>query len=327
MNDKTYKFSFSAISDYETCPMLYNHKRVLKTPNPIIPSPLFFGTALDEAFSRLLLEKKLNLNPEEEQILKIPAEDIFIDYLTNMRDWNGNRTFLPTNPFCDYFFSDFDGELLTKEDLEHINKTHLVDSPIEFMNFLQNEVRDKKSLTEEDIIFYNEMNWLSLKNKGLLLVDAYRKQVLPEIYEVFDIQKHISLNNSSKDKFNGKIDFTCSFKEAPTLKYIADNKTSSKAYSSDSVQQSDQLISYSEAENIPNCAFVVIEKKLRKKEPKVRVTIIKDKIKEESIEKTFDKIDKFVDNITSGVFPKKEHKKECYSYGKICPFYKQCWGI
>jgi hypothetical protein len=82
---------------------------------------------------------------------------------------------------------------------------------------------------------------------------------------------------------------------------------------------------YCEAEDIPRGCFVVLEKKLRIKEPKVRLQVIKDDMPEDLKEIIFDNIDKELHNIAERKFQKKTSPKDCWLFGKPCMFYNLCW--
>jgi RecB family exonuclease len=174
-------------------------------------------------------------------------------------------------------------------------------------------------------VAYNNIGWLSLYRKGEKMIEAFERDILPEIEEVFDIQKAVELINESGDKLRGKIDFIASFKDDPSTKFIIDNKTSSGPYSVDSVKKSTQLSIYTEAENTSQAAYVVLEKKIRFKEPKVRIQIIKDSISEEQKQSVFSTIESKLNNIACAEFHKKDSPKECMFYGRACEFFNLCW--
>jgi hypothetical protein len=104
-----------------------------------------------------------------------------------------------------------------------------------------------------------------------------------------------------------------------------DNKTSSEAYKSDSVANSVQLAIYCEAENCNRAAYVVMEKKMRIKEPRARTQIVKDTITEEHKQKTFDIVEQKLNNIACENFSKKDSPKDCAFFGKPCEFFNLCW--
>jgi hypothetical protein len=155
-------------------------------------------------------------------------------------------------------------------------------------------------------------------------LDAYRVEVLPKIHEVFSVQEKVSLPNSSGDHITGYIDFVASFVDDPSTVYIIDNKTSSTAYKPDSVQNSEQLSTYCEFKETNKAAYIVVEKKFRKREPRIRINIIKDTIPEAMFDKTF----KGFDDVLSGIKANKFEKNEdsCYAYGCKCQYFDICKG-
>jgi hypothetical protein len=158
-----------------------------------------------------------------------------------------------------------------------------------------------------------------------MMLKAYERDIFPEIHEVFDIQKEVELINESGDKLRGKIDFIASFKDNPNVRHILDNKTSSEPYKEDSVANSVQLAIYCEAENCDRAGYVVMEKKMRIKEPKARTQIIKDTVSEEHKQKTFDIVERKLNNIACENFSKKDSPKDCAFFGKPCEFFNLCW--
>lgn len=312
------KYSYSSLSTFEECPKKFELHYLKRIRPKRIESPLFFGSALDEGFSRLLMTKKKILTDEEKLLVPKTATEIFLEFM--------NESELATNHLVEYSAKDFSPDFLYAQDLIQLQK---FDSEIfDFYAFYEEcreTIKNKKKLSQVDQKTFNLMNWLSLKNKGLELLKAYELEVLPQIHEVFHIQKTIALDNGI-DEITGKIDFICSFVDNPDQKYICDNKTSSKAYSDDSVKESLQLAMYCESEQILDASYVVVEKEIRKKEPRVRISVIKDKISEESFEKAFQRVDNLVNLIKSGNFPMKDDKKNCYAFGKKCPYYNLCWS-
>ena len=68
--------------------------------------------------------------------------------------------------------------------------------------------------------------------------------------------------------------------------------------------------------------FIVLEKKIRKKEPRARTDIILGVPPEELIQKTFDEFDDVLYNIKQGEFPCMTPK--CDAYGQSCCYKKYC---
>jgi CRISPR/Cas system-associated exonuclease Cas4 (RecB family) len=316
------KVSFSRLERYKQCSESYRLSVEERLSGIKINSPLFFGSAIDAAVELFLLKKKEELT-EKELTLSL-TEDAYSMFDKTMREQNG--VLLEKNPLCDYFASDFDPAILKIEDLALLKKQYpSISDFFQFWESCNSNIQARRELNSSDRVLFNHMNWLSLYRKGELMLKAYETDILPQIHKVYAIQKDIQLKNAVGDELNGKIDFIASFTDNPELIFVCDNKTSSKAYTEDSVSNSPQLAIYCEAEGIPRASFVVMEKRIRVKDPKARVAIIKDDIYEDLKEIMFDKIDEVLHSIAAREFHKKSSPKECWLFGKPCEFYDLCW--
>jgi hypothetical protein len=314
--------SFSALECFEQCSEKYRLKYKEKLSSEKIPSPLFFGTAIDAAVELLLLKKKVLLSEKELDLLM--TDDAYSIFDKTMREQNGQL--LERNPLCEYFYSDFDQSLLTKDDVAYFKKAYPSISDLEeFFTYCKKYIKTNGELKTGAKIAFNNLCWLSLYRKGEKMIEAYERDIIPEIQEVFDIQKEVSLLNESGDKLRGKIDFIASFKDDPNTRHIIDNKTSSEPYKEDSVANSIQLAIYCEAEACNRASYIVMEKKMRVKEPRARTQIIKDTITEEHKNKVFDIVEQKLNNIACENFSKKDSPKECHFFGKPCEFFIFCW--
>lgn len=318
----SHSVSFSALECYEQCSEKYRLRYKERISSEKIPSPLFFGTAIDAAIELLLLKKKELLTDKELDLqLNETAYSIFDK---TMREQDGKL--LERNPLCEYFLSDFDGSVLKAEDLAMLNKQYpAIGDFEEFFDQCKKKLKQRQTLKTGSKIIFNHMCWLSLYRKGELLIEAYERDILPQIHKVYDIQKEIVLENASGDKLRGKIDFIASFTGDIDSRHIMDNKTSSKAYTQDSVANSIQLAIYCEAEGVDKAGYAVMEKALRVKEPRARTQLILDKVSDEQKQKVFDKVEAQLNNIASEVYEKKDSPKECHFFGKSCEFYNLCW--
>lgn len=315
--------SYSALECFEQCSEKYRLRYKEKLSSEKIPSPLFFGSAIDAAVELLLLKKKQNLSEKELDLLL--NEDVFSVFDKTMREQNGQL--LERNPLCEYFYSDFNATLLTKDDFAYLSKAYpSIEDWNDFFAYCKSYIKTHGELKPGSKLAFNNLCWLSLYRKGEMMLAAYERDILPEIWEVFDIQKDISLINDSGDQLRGKIDFIASFKDDPTIRYMVDNKTSSEPYKDDSVATSTQLSIYCEAEACDRGAYAVMEKKMRLKEPKARTQLIKDVISDEQKQKVFDKVELQLNNISSGVFEKKQSPKDCAAFGRRCEFFDLCWN-
>lgn len=319
--------SHSGKEMYLTCPKKWqlHYKERLRSTQ--VGSALFFGSAADEALNRLLLEKKKNLSSSDLMLMNSSVEEQFISNFSKVYIID-QYVDISKSENAMYYKSDLDLDLLEatdhKEILEFAQSLDIdLNTPQDFEVFAEEcqSIMSKGSLDENTTRVYNFICWSSLKRKGLMLLEAYKQQVIPKIEEVFDVQKRISLPDGD-DEFIGVIDLICSFHDEPGVKYVCDNKTSSRAYKEDSVATSEQLAAYAEYEETNKCAYIVIEKKIRKREPRVRCSIIKDTIPEETTEKTFDNLTNVFHNIKENKFDK--DFDACFQYGRKCPYYDFC---
>lgn len=119
-------------------------------------------------------------------------------------------------------------------------------------------------------------NWHSLFRKAGFLLEAYHRDIIPQIKEVIEVQKSVELLDDEGNNFNGIVDAIVRLQDGRVV--VMDNKTSATKYEKDSVAKSDQLAIYQEILNIKEqdpadpwkhkieaCAYAVMSKKLNKK--------------------------------------------------------------
>ena len=107
-------------------------------------------------------------------------------------------------------------------------------NPIEVMENIQKFIKANKPegytlLDEIDKVFYNYANWISLVRKGVMMIEEYKRTILPQIDEVISIQKKVDLPNADGDNIIGFIDFTGKLKGEDFVR-TCDNKTSGRKY-------------------------------------------------------------------------------------------------
>lgn len=322
------RLSHSSSQKFINCGMQWKLHYVDKLKPIYKQSSLFFGSALDEAIGRLLLEKKNNLTKEEINLMKMSALEVF-DKSFETTEIAGEDVSLSNSTFVRFFNTDFDNNILTEEDHIAIEKYATskkisldVNGALSLVNSCRNTFKAKHSVGEDLQLVYNFCHYISLKRKAYILLAAYERNVLPLIEEVFAIQKEVTLPNEDGDIITGWIDFIASFVDDPGVKYIMDNKTSSKAYPKDAVQTSPQLATYCEAEDTVKGGFVVVEKKIRKRSPKCRIAVMKGDIPEEQFEDTFDNFDTVLRSIKDKEFDK--NMDNCFQWGTRCCYYDYC---
>jgi len=129
---------------------------------------------------------------------------------------------------------------------------------------------------DNDLITKDEQNsfnpkYLSLIQKGLIILDSYNNYVVPKIKEVIACQKRVTLKNPHGDEIEGTIDLIARLSDDRI--YLLDHKTSSMEYSKDSAAKSTQLILYNylcqDEYDLDGVGFIVLGKNIWKQKTKV----------------------------------------------------------
>ena len=310
---KKIQLSHSAANKYDTCGAMYKYHYIDRIRPITSGSPLFFGSAVDEALNELLKPKMKDYIPKKGGKKK-PELDVF------RTEWNKQKE----NDKIEYFKSDIDLSLLNSQQklvLETFDPE--VEDHEQFLEECFAILKKKEKLCEEDQKLYNRIAWECLFNKGLMLLDEYEKNILPQIHTVFEIQKKIEIKDDKGNNIIGYIDAIVSFIDAPDRKVVLDNKTSSKKYADDSVVESPQLATYCEAEELDYGAYAVVEKAIRKREPRTRSQLIVDKVSEKTLDNTFEMYNNVLEGIQNEEFDK-NYDSGCFFFGKPCPYFKYC---
>jgi len=323
---KSIRLSNTAITTYQQCGMKYKYHYIDRYRSKIIDSPLFFGNAIDNALNVILLTKKKVLTDSEKELIKKDYKVVFRDALQNVMIID-QKVDIRKTELARYFNSDLELDIWTPDDLNeflaHGIKEMSQVTKSNYRAFLDEclETRKKKELLDiPEYRLFNFAGWISLHRKGLILLEEYKKTIYPEIVEVHDIQKEVHLPNDKGDFITGFIDFTATFKDG--FKRIMDNKTSSSAYTNQNILDSQQLVIYTENEKNYKCGFAVLEKKIRKKEPRVRSYLIFGEVSDSQVDKFFSEIEYVLEDIKAEKFEKNE--KSCFAFGKPCQFYNIC---
>jgi hypothetical protein len=261
------KLSNSSLNKYLSCPRSYKLHYREKIVSKFKGSALFFGGAVDLALNELLEKKGLD-----------KAKEVFVSSWSTGYD-NANRPIvLKDHPYVTYSDADFDFDMLTKSDLSEIqdyrvnHQINVPDSIFDFIKFIKENKRNDTFKQLDPIIlgFYNMINWLCLRNKGLLMIEAYNNQILPEFKEVLAIQVQAKLDSNCGDTVEGIVDLVVRLHDDTVV--LLDNKTSSVDYGPDSVRTSQQLTLYKLVLNdmhskglfphkIDKCGYAVIKKR------------------------------------------------------------------
>ena len=281
------RLSHTAKEMYLRSPRSYFYHYYMNLRPEKTNSALFFGSIIETGLDSLLQGKSL-----------IDSIAAFKDNFKTIK-LNGYIENLESSSNIKYSKADFDRDLFNEQELI----------------LLGNESDNYKA-------------WSSLQKKGELLLEAYSLEILPKIKKVIATQVKISGKNEVGDEIVGFADLICEWEDGRIL--VLDHKTSSIKYPSDAVQ-SDQYgkqtaLYYDKLKdqyNLSGAGFIVLEKNIRKKQPRARVYFTNfEEPNELLIQKTFDEFDEVCHNIKNGKF-------DCFSpncdvYGQSCPYKKYC---
>lgn len=279
------KLSHTSKEKYLTSPRSFYLHYYLYLREQVAGSPLFFGSIIETGLD--VLFKGGSLEQAKETFRK------------NFKGTtvNGKWEEFATSPNIRFSKADLDLDVFTEQEL--------------------------KDLENKSIQF---QSWMSLQRKGEMLIEVYHKEIFPKIKKVVAIQPEKVIINEFGDEITVKADIIVEWEDGRLL--IPDHKTSSQ--STKQVAQNEgyqkQTALYFEAfkDEYPLDAtgFIVLEKNIRKKEPKARIDFIFEKPKEEIIQQTIEEFDFVFENVKQGNFGCLAPK--CDQYGQQCCYKKYC---
>jgi len=234
---KKYTMSHSRASTWLECPEKEHLRYVEHVEPKEYGSSLAFGIAIDIAVSHLLKLHKEGKTQEGINSLK----SIFLD--DKEKGWKLSFS----APGIKFTKTDLDmSVLVSKEDKDLIEfwetslNTKLEDA------VTAKRQQEYKEMTEEEITILHHATWLSLRNKGYLMLDAFVREVLPKIKKVIAIQHKIEGTIEGDKDAKGYIDFIVEF-DGHSTPVVFDLKTSAYFYDSNAVFLSPQLTLYASA--------------------------------------------------------------------------------
>lgn len=317
---KGLRVSYSAIDTYSTCSEKYRLERIVKIIPEMINTAFVFGKSVDQASDVIFRPFMKNAKPyDRNEMLNVFKESLTtIDYL-------GEMIHAPTCLKVKYSKADVQSELLEKEDLELIQQ-FIDKSDLEITNIQQfiDYYKESKIKIDDETSIYNFIAWHCLYRKGIMMLDRLRLWAEENIQEVISLQRKIEIRNDDDDLLIGYIDLECILKRDGLLRTI-DIKTATGAkrqYPADKIRNSMQLAIYSEASQ-REVGYIVLDKEIKKKAPRVIIHELMGEIKEEQLDETFEKIDRAMVGIKAGIFEK--NFDACFKWGR-CSYMDLCKG-
>lgn len=321
------KLSYSAVSTYLSCGEKYRLERIEKIPMELANSPLWFGSSIDRA-SEVIFSDKINDLAQYQEYDRNKMLDVFVHALTYI---NFNDKMIDTrfNDKVRYSKNDLDIRLLDKEDINNIIirskelgfEELTRDDLAEFVEFCQGV---KSGLDLEDQLLYNYIGHHCLLRKGILLLDALKDWSDKKLKEVISIQRYFRIVDHEGNAYSGLLDLEAILND-DDRRWVLDLKTASNAkaqYPDNIIDSSMQLAGYAEVSS-KNAGYIVLDKNIRVREPRVHLREVYGEVSEELIEKTFDKIEFVLENVKAGIFEK--NPDSCFQWGK-CQHYTRCFG-
>jgi len=236
---KKLTLSHSSCSTYKDCPEKYYLSRVDKIKPIQQGASLSFGGAIDHAVQLLLVSfqtlGKLNFKLTDEVLYSV------IDTFLTDKDKGWNRILGNTN--IKYSAKDYDSSIIDNEDSELINQWASELKVTQDEAIAAFKQKKYKGITRQQELMYDRLNWLSLRNKGVLMLQAFMRDIVPNIEEVVCVQEKIEGEVSEGVDVVGYLDFVLRYKgyDRPI---VFDLKTSAMMYEDDDAKLSDQLMLY-----------------------------------------------------------------------------------
>lgn len=258
--------SFSQNSSYKSCPKFWDWNYNQKLRSPIEGASTYFGSAVDFAVMHLL-----------ENGLQSNYMKLFHD---NWKQSSFNNKTYPIfdNPNIAFSNADFDEYVLKSEDHQvlmdwavELGLTNLGTTGVE----IQKEVTKIKKnpyikTSANQLVFFNRASWLSLNNKGRILIEAFVEQFYPKIKKVLATQKQSSiLDSQTGDSIVAMVDMIVEL-EGYDKPIILDLKTASQPYTQEHIDLTEQLTLYLALEGSTHqtdlVGYVVLCKNIQKEE-------------------------------------------------------------
>ena len=255
--------SYSQNNTYISCPKYWHWTYVEKYEAGSKGASMYFGSAVDDAVTELLKGSNTYMN--------------LFDKRWHTAEAFGSQTVVYDNPEVVYSYYDFDADILDAADILQLQawslELGLEKSGITPVELYKSIVKLKKSNwaspNDAQLKYFNRASWLSMKKKGYLLVDAFKKQIMPKIKKVIATQEYAKLDDpTTGDSIAGFIDMVLEY-EGYSKPIIFDLKTAARPYKDEQIDLTDQLTLYAAMKaheyNTDLVGYIVLPKNITKK--------------------------------------------------------------
>lgn len=256
------RLSHSSIKLYSECGKKYEYHYSKRLREATRSGALCFGSAFDVATEAVLKNRSID------------EKEVFDKAFTH-QDINGTIVHIPDSLLVVYAAADFDSDLLDSSDVRHLKAksdewlSYKDEDALEIYDITKTRraQRAYRTFSENEQRYYNLCNWMCLRRKGHLMLEANRKKVLPHITEVKGTQIEIKLANEEGDLVTGFADLVAKWDGSEDICF--DYKTSARAYEEDAVKTSPQLALYCAALGLKRAGFLVFKKQVLKNRTKI----------------------------------------------------------
>lgn len=309
MTKKLY-LSNSQVDTYLTCQRRWYLYKVLKLRPAFKASPLYFGSNLDATIEAYLLDKSLDWR------------EYYKEYITKFEVNSKDKTIPKDILDLRFGAGDCDDKLIDQDSLDAYCDSQDIENvdAKEFLLYCKGLRKKKQALDETEQKIFNYCAFLTLREKGLLLLEKLIEWLDENVVELVAAQKKIEIENENGDKFIGYLDFIVKLKDGRTV--LIDLKTSSNPnlyYPEDSASKSRQLGIYSQEESIPDVAYLIADKKIRIREPRVRLKVVEGIITDEHLDDIFFEIEEVTSEIKEklpeGIGAFEKNLDSCMNFG------------
>lgn len=259
----SFKTSYSQNNTYINCPQHWKHAYVDKLESPTRGASTYFGQAVDAAVMEML-------RGNADYMKKFYSRwDVSYE--------NSKPVVMFDNPNIIFGHSDFDEDLIGSGDkakmgawLTELNLGDPTkDDPIAvYKQAAKAKKNPYKKPTSDQIKYFNRCAWLSMKEKGKILIESFKDQFYPKIKRVIDTQKQARITDPhTGDAIVGYIDMVLEI-EGYDKPVIFDLKTAAWPYEQEEIDLSEQLTLYSAMKsneyNTDLVGYVVLPKAINK---------------------------------------------------------------
>lgn len=256
--------SYSQSSTFKDCSQHWYWRYKEKYEGEDSGASTFFGSAVDSAVMHLL-EGGIDTFKEE-----------FSKLWYKQKDRKKNDIIIYDNDNIIFGYADFDKDVLTESNMQTLEEQikelglHYLgkDGVTVYKAVAKIKKNPYKRIKQNELKYFNRASWLSMHQKGLILLDSFYEQFYPRIEKVLTTQKFALLkDNETGDIIQGVIDMVLKLKNHDKP-IIFDLKTASKAYTQEQIDFSDQLTLYAAMEgskfNTDQVGYVVLSKNINK---------------------------------------------------------------